>query len=83
VPIQDVFCRGRIDVLATRGEHPACVDVSDTGTELTSVAVLRRAKERGLEWHYIAPGKPQQNAIDRVVSLLVSRSLWLLLAMSA
>ena len=36
--------------------------VSDNGTELTSVAVLRWAEERGVEWHYIAPGKPQQNA---------------------
>jgi putative transposase len=40
---------------------PAMV-VSDNGTELTSVAVLRWAEERGVEWHYIAPGKPQQNA---------------------
>jgi len=37
--------------------------VSDNGTELTSVAVLRWADERGVEWHYIAPGKPQQNAL--------------------
>jgi transposase InsO family protein len=26
------------------------------------VAVLRWAEERGVDWHYIAPGKPQQNA---------------------
>ncbi|GGC65452.1 hypothetical protein GCM10011504_49330 [Siccirubricoccus deserti] len=36
--------------------------VSDNGTELTLVAVLRWAEERSVEWHYIAPGKPQQNA---------------------
>ena len=35
--------------------------VSDNGTELTSHAILRWQKERGVEWHYIAPGKPQQN----------------------
>lgn len=35
--------------------------VSDNGTELTSHAILRWQKERGIEWHYIAPGKPQQN----------------------
>jgi putative transposase len=35
--------------------------VSDNGTELTSNAVLRWQEERGVEWHYIAPGKPQQN----------------------
>ena len=35
--------------------------VSDNGTELTSVAVLRWAIDR-LQWHYIQPGKPVQNA---------------------
>ena len=35
--------------------------VSDNGTELTSCAVLRWATGR-LEWHYIDPGKPVQNA---------------------
>ena len=35
--------------------------VSDNGTEFTSMAILRWSKERGVEWHYIAPGKPQQN----------------------
>ena len=36
--------------------------VSDNGTELTSHAVLRWVEETGIEWHYIAPGKPVQNA---------------------
>jgi putative transposase len=36
--------------------------VSDNGTELTSMAILRWSKERHVEWHYIAPGKPTQNA---------------------
>ena len=35
--------------------------VSDYGTELTSHAILRWQEDRGLEWHTIAPGKPQQN----------------------
>ncbi len=35
--------------------------VSDNGTELTSVAVLRWATDRA-GWHYIQPGKPVQNA---------------------
>ena len=35
--------------------------VSDTGTEFTSQAILKRAKDNGVEWHYIDPGKPQQN----------------------
>src|ERR1700693_4629797 len=37
------------------------VIVSDNGTELTSAAVLRWAIDR-VEWHYIQPGKPVQNA---------------------
>lgn len=37
------------------------VIVSDNGPELTSVAVLIWASEQGIEWHYITPGKPQQN----------------------
>ena len=39
----------------------APVIVSDNGTELTSTAVLRWAIGR-LDWHYIEPGKPVQNA---------------------
>ena len=35
--------------------------VSDNGTELTSMAILRWSKDRQVEWHYIAPSKPQQN----------------------
>jgi putative transposase len=30
--------------------------------ELTSMAILRWSQERQVEWHYIAPGKSQQNA---------------------
>jgi len=30
--------------------------------ELTSHAIMRWQEERGAEWHYIAPGKPVQNA---------------------
>jgi putative transposase len=47
-------------VIAIRGK-PAMI-VSDNGTELTSNAVLRWAAGHGIEWHYIAPGKPTQNA---------------------
>jgi putative transposase len=31
------------------------------GTELTSHAVLAWCQDTGVEWHYIAPGKPMQN----------------------
>jgi len=47
-------------IIAVRGK-PAMV-VSDNGTELTSTAILRWSRERRVEWHYIAPGKPTQNA---------------------
>ena len=36
--------------------------VSDNGTELTSNAILRWADDSRVAWHYIAPGKPVQNA---------------------
>jgi len=36
--------------------------VSDNGTELTSSAILRWSQEHRIGWHYIAPGKPTQNA---------------------
>ena len=32
------------------------------GTELTGMAILRWSQETRVEWHYITPGKPQQNA---------------------
>lgn len=39
-----------------------CMVVSDDGTEFTSRAILAWAEERTVEWHYIVPGKPMQNA---------------------
>ena len=35
--------------------------VSDNGTEMTSRAMLEWTNRTGVDWHYIAPGKPQQN----------------------
>lgn len=35
--------------------------VSDNGTELICNAVLGWCSEAGINWHYIAPGKPMQN----------------------
>jgi putative transposase len=35
--------------------------VSKNGTELTNHAVLAWCQDTGVEWPYIAPGKPQQN----------------------
>ena len=47
-------------LIATRGRPAMCV--SDNGTELISMAILRWSQEARIEWHYIASGKPQQNA---------------------
>ena len=52
--------RERDAIAKTRG-YPAMI-VSDNGTELTSTAVLRWTQDRKVGWHYIAPGKPTQNA---------------------
>lgn len=46
-------------VIAVRGKPEAIV--SDNGPELTSKAVLIWAARHGIKWHYIDPGKPQQN----------------------
>ena len=42
---------------------PACI-VSDNGTEFTSRALLEWQTRAGVAWHYIDPGKPQQNAFS-------------------
>jgi putative transposase len=47
-------------LVADRGK-PKMI-VSDNGTELTSNAILRWADDYEVAWHYIAPGKPVQNA---------------------
>jgi putative transposase len=47
-------------MIAERGK-PAMI-VSDNGTEFTSNAMLRWSSEAGIAWHFIAPGKPTQNA---------------------
>jgi putative transposase len=47
-------------LIATRGRPLLCV--SDNGTGLTSTAILCWCQKTRIEWHYIAPGKPTQNA---------------------
>jgi putative transposase len=51
----------KLDAVIARRGCPAMI-VSDNGTELTSMAILRWSQLTRIEWHYIAPGKPQQNA---------------------
>jgi putative transposase len=49
-----------LDALVRERGKPKVV-VSDNGTELTSKAVLIWAAQNDIDWHYIQPGKPQQN----------------------
>lgn len=51
-----------LDRIIERRKARPKVCVSDNGTELTSMAILKWQKNRNVDWHYIAPGKPQQNA---------------------
>ena len=46
--------------------------VSDNGTECASNALLRWQQNHGVDWHYIAPGKPMQNGL---VESFIGRSL--------
>ncbi|MFC3615139.1 IS3 family transposase [Lutimaribacter marinistellae] len=50
-----------LTAIMTRRGSPRTI-VSDNGTELTSMAVLRWCQDTQIDWHYIAPGKPMQNA---------------------
>lgn len=49
-----------LDAIIKQRGRPRTI-VSDNGTEMTSMAVLKWCQETGIEWHYIAPGKPMQN----------------------
>jgi transposase InsO family protein len=42
-------------LIASRGRPVMCV--SDNGTELTGMAILRWSRETRVEWHYIAPSR--------------------------
>ena len=49
-----------LDNIVRQRGRPGAI-VSDNGTEYTSNAILGWADDTGVDWHYIAPGKPQQN----------------------
>ena len=64
--IPDVSISGKrvareLSAIIERRGKPGMI-VSDNGTELTSNAILAWCAEHKLQWHYIAPGKPMQNA---------------------
>jgi transposase InsO family protein len=48
--------------LIVRRGRPGLI-VSDHGTEFTANAMLAWTRKAGIAWHFIAPGKPQQNGI--------------------
>jgi putative transposase len=50
-----------LDAIIIRRGKPASI-VSDNGTEFTSMAMPRWTQQALIAWHYIAPGKPTQNA---------------------
>ena len=50
-----------LDRLTIERGRPKMV-VSDNGSELTGNAILTWADHTRVDWHYIAPGKPMQNA---------------------
>lgn len=58
--ISGVRVARELTALVKRRGKPGMI-VSDHGTELTSNAILVWSKDNGVEWHYIAPGKPTQN----------------------
>jgi len=51
-----------LDALVRIYGKPSCI-VSDNGTEFTSRAMLKWARNNKVNLHYVDPGKPQQNAL--------------------
>ena len=65
-PLADTSLSGlrvarELTALLVRRGRPATI-VLDTGTELTGMAVLGWCQQIQIDWRYIAPGKPMQNA---------------------
>jgi putative transposase len=56
-----------LDAIIVQRGRPDMI-VSDNGTEYTSNAILGWADETGVGWHYIAPGKPQQDGYNERVA---------------
>ena len=64
--IPDTSISGRrvareLTMIVERRGKPGSI-VSDNGTEFTCNAMLAWCKDTGIHWHFIAPGKPIQNA---------------------
>ena len=61
-------------LIAERGRLK--IIVSDNGTGLTTNAVLAWPGDIGVEWHYIAPGKPKQNGFVESSNGRMRDGLW-------
>lgn len=73
------------DLIVKRGA-PKMI-VSDNGTELTLNAVLAWSGEAGIEWYYIALGKPTQNGFvessnGRMRSELLNETLFFTISLA-
>ena len=73
-----------LDGLVARRSRPTMI-VSDNGPEFTSMAILRWSQEVRVDWHYIEPGKPTQNAfaesfIGRLRDELLNETIFVSLA---
>lgn len=84
VSISGVRVARELSAIVARRGKPRMI-ISDNGTEFTSNAVLAWSAETGIEWHYIAPGKPMQNGYiesfnGRMRDELLNESLFLGLA---
>ena len=51
-----------LDAMIWRRKARPKTIVSDNGTELTSMAILKWSQDRKVDWHDITPGRPMRNA---------------------
>jgi putative transposase len=82
--ISGVRVARELTLLIARRGRPGMI-VSDNGTEFTSNAILAWSQDHRIDWHYIAPGKPMQNAYaesfnGRMRDELLNESLFISLA---
>lgn len=82
--ISGVRVAREMTLLTAKRGKPGMI-VSDNGTEFTSNAILTWSQDHRVEWHYIEPGKPMQNAYvesfnGRMRDELLNESLFISLA---
>jgi putative transposase len=61
-----------LDCIADKRGYPKTI-IMDNSTEMTSLAMLAWAASHQVRLHYIAPGKPTQNAFIRELQRAISR----------